>query len=84
MKKAIHLGSFAYVSPLLKPFYCSVFKTSRYRINNMNIELVFEGIQEKDGGFAAECLFEDIFIQADTWEELRLNVRETVSAYFFY
>ena len=61
MKKAIHLGSFAYVWSIRKPLYCSVFKTSRYRINNTNIELVFEVIQEKDGGFAAECLFEDIF-----------------------
>ena len=47
------------------------------------MELIFEVIQEEDGGFVAECLSEDIITQADTWEELRNNVREAVSAYFF-
>ena len=45
-------------------------------------ELVFEVTQEADGGFAAECLTEAIFTQADTWEELRANVREAVAAFF--
>ena len=31
----------------------------------------------------AECLGESIITEADTWEELRNNVREAVSAYFF-
>ena len=31
----------------------------------------------------AECLSHDIFTQGNTWEELRANVREAVSAYFF-
>jgi hypothetical protein len=39
-------------------------------------ELVFEVTQEADGGFCAECLTVDIFTEADTWEELRENVRE--------
>lgn len=46
-------------------------------------ELVFQVTQETDGGFVAECLSEDIFTQGDTWEELRQNVQEAVSAYFF-
>jgi hypothetical protein len=46
-------------------------------------ELVFEVIQEQDGGFVADCLNENIFTQADTWEELRENVKEAVSAFFF-
>lgn len=46
-------------------------------------ELVFEVTQEADGGYCAECLTENIFTQADTWEELRANVREAVSAYYF-
>ncbi len=46
-------------------------------------ELVFEITQESDGGFCAECLTHDIFTQADTWNELRDNVREAVAAYFF-
>jgi hypothetical protein len=47
------------------------------------MELVFSVTQEADGGFVAECLSHDIFTQADTWEALRANVREAVSAYFF-
>jgi len=46
-------------------------------------ELVFEVTQEEDGGFVAECLTESIFTEADTWERLRLNVREAVEAFFF-
>jgi hypothetical protein len=46
-------------------------------------EPVFEVTQEADGGYCAECLTLDIFTQADSWEELRANVRETVRAYFF-
>ena len=47
------------------------------------MELVFSVTQEADGGFVAECLSHDIFTQADTWEELRSNVREAAVAYFF-
>ena len=46
-------------------------------------ELIFEVIQEADGGFCAECLNESIFTQGDTWEELRKNVQEAVSAFYF-
>lgn len=46
-------------------------------------ELVFEVVQEQDGGFVAECLSENIITQADTWEELRENVKEAVAAFFF-
>ena len=46
-------------------------------------ELIFEVTQEADGGYVAECLTESIFTQADDWEELRQNVREATSAYFF-
>jgi hypothetical protein len=46
-------------------------------------ELVFEVIQEADGGFCAECLTETILTEADTWEELRRNVQEVVRAFFF-
>jgi predicted RNase H-like HicB family nuclease len=47
------------------------------------MELVFSVSQETDGGFVAECLSHDIFTQADNWEELRTNVQEAVTAYFF-
>ena len=46
-------------------------------------ELVFEITQESDGGFIAEALGESIITQADTWEELRTNVREAVKAFYF-
>lgn len=47
------------------------------------MEIVFTVTQESDGGYVAECLSHDIFTQGNTWEELRINVREAVSAYFF-
>lgn len=46
-------------------------------------ELVFEITQEADGGFVAEALGESLITQADTWEELRANVREAVVAFYF-
>jgi len=46
-------------------------------------ELVFEVTQEADGGFVAEALGESIFAEADTWAELRANVREAVTAFYF-
>jgi len=46
-------------------------------------ELVFEVIQESDGGYVAECLTDSIFTQADTWEELRRNVKDAVDGFFF-
>lgn len=47
------------------------------------MELVFSVTQEGDGGYVAECLSHDIFTQGDTWAELRANVSEAVTAYFF-
>jgi len=46
-------------------------------------ELVFEVTQEADGGFCAECLTENIFTEADNWDELRKSVVEAVSEFFF-
>jgi len=46
-------------------------------------EIIFEITQEVDGGYVAECLTESIFTQADTWEELRKQVRDAVEGYFF-
>jgi len=47
------------------------------------MELVFEVVQDADGGYTAEALGESIFTQANTWEELRANVREAVEAFYF-
>jgi hypothetical protein len=46
-------------------------------------DLVFEAVQDADGGFCAECLTENIFTQADTWDELRANVIDATTAFFF-
>ena len=46
-------------------------------------ELVFEVIQEADGGFVAEALGESIITEGDSWEQLRENVREATRAFFF-
>jgi len=45
-------------------------------------DLVFEVVQEADGGYCAECLTENIFTQADSWNDLRRNVEEAVNAFF--
>ena len=46
-------------------------------------ELIFEVVQESDGGYCPECLTENIFTQADSWNELRANVLEAVNAFYF-
>lgn len=46
-------------------------------------ELVFDVVQEADGGFCAECLSESIVTEGDNWEELRRNVQEVVRAFYF-
>jgi predicted RNase H-like HicB family nuclease len=46
-------------------------------------ELVFDLVQDADGGYVAECLSENIVTQGDTWTELRANVKDAVEAYFF-
>lgn len=46
-------------------------------------ELVFEVTKEAEGGYSAECLTENIVTQANTWEELRANVKEATKAYFY-
>jgi hypothetical protein len=47
------------------------------------LELVFEVVQETDGGYCAECLTENIFTEGDTWDQLRKNVLEATTAFFF-
>ena len=46
-------------------------------------DLVFEAVQDADGGFCAECLTENIFTQADTWDELLTNVIDATTAFIF-
>lgn len=46
-------------------------------------EIIFEVTQEADGGYVAEALGESIFTEANTWEQLRTNVKEAVAAFYF-
>jgi len=46
-------------------------------------ELVFEISEEAESGYSAECLTENIFTQGETWEDLRVNVKEATEAYFY-
>ena len=46
-------------------------------------DLVFEAIEEADGGYCAECLTENIFTQGNSWDELRSNVIDATTAFFF-
>jgi hypothetical protein len=46
-------------------------------------DLVFEAVQEADGGYSAECLTENIFTQGDTWDELRTYAIDATAAFFF-
>ncbi len=46
-------------------------------------ELVFEVLQESDGGYVAECLGESIVTEGDTWEDLRANVKEAGRGFYF-
>jgi hypothetical protein len=46
-------------------------------------EIIFEVAQEADGGYTAEAIGESIFTQADSWDELKANVKEAVQAFYF-
>jgi hypothetical protein len=46
-------------------------------------EIIFEISEDAEGGFTAEAIGESIFTQADSWDELRKNVKEAVQAFYF-
>ena len=46
-------------------------------------EILFEVTEEAEGGYVASARGESIFTQAETWEELRANVRDAVEAFYF-
>ena len=52
-------------------------------MNQAGTELVFDVAQDPDGGYTASCLNEDIFTEADSWDELRTKVRDAVEAFYF-
>lgn len=46
------------------------------------IEIIFVVEDAPEGGFTARALGESIFTEAETVEELRINVREAVECHF--
>jgi predicted RNase H-like HicB family nuclease len=46
------------------------------------MELIFEVRDADEGGYHARALGHGIFTQADTWDELRVNVREATALHF--
>lgn len=45
-------------------------------------EIIFEVIEEADGGFVAAAMGETIVTQGDSLDEVRANVREAVICHF--
>lgn len=45
-------------------------------------ELIFEIRDAEEGGYYAKTLGKPIFTQAETWEELKINVKEALATYF--
>ena len=48
----------------------------------MSMELIFEVREAEEGGFTARALAHSIFTEAETWEELRVNVLEASALHF--
>jgi predicted RNase H-like HicB family nuclease len=46
------------------------------------MELIFEVRDAEEGGYTARALGHPIFTQADTWDDLRENVREAATLHF--
>jgi hypothetical protein len=46
------------------------------------MELIFEIRDAQEGGYCAHALGHAIFTEAETWEELRANVLESVGLHF--
>lgn len=46
------------------------------------MELIFEVRDAEEGGYTARALGYSIFTEAETWEDLRRNVREAATLHF--
>ena len=46
------------------------------------MELIFEVRDAEEGGYYARALGHSVFTEAETWEELRSNVREAAAVHF--
>ena len=47
-----------------------------------SMELIFEIRDAQEGGYCARALGLAIFTEAETWDELRDNIRDAVSLHF--
>ena len=47
-----------------------------------NMELIFEVRDAEEGGYFARALGHGVFTEAETWDELRANVKEAVDLHF--
>ncbi len=45
-------------------------------------EIIFEVREAEDGGFWARALGHSIFTQGETWDDLRVMVKDAVSCHF--
>ncbi|MEB2363720.1 MAG: 2-phospho-L-lactate guanylyltransferase [Bryobacterales bacterium] len=46
------------------------------------MEVIFEVRDAEEGGYYARALGHPVFTQAETWDELRANVREATALHF--
>lgn len=46
------------------------------------MEVIFEVREAEEGGYIARALGHSIFTEADSWEQLRENVREVTTLHF--
>lgn len=46
------------------------------------MEVIFEVREAEEGGYTARALGHSIFTEAESWEELRDNVREVTTLHF--
>lgn len=49
---------------------------------SMGMELIFEIRDAEEGGYYAHALGHAIFTQAETWEDLRVNIVEAILLHF--
>ena len=45
-------------------------------------EIIFDVQEAEEGGFWARALGQDVFTQADNWDELRAMARDAVACHF--
>ena len=57
-------------------------RAQRYNLRMPDSEIIFSVQESPEGGYEARALGHSIFTQADTFEELKRNVREAVHCHF--